>query len=304
MAYHITKDGHRLYYEHHGNHDGPSILFLHGGPGLGISSNDLSYFDLKKVNVILLDQRGAGKSLPVGGLENNNSQALVSDIHTLLNDLTIEKVLLFGGSWGSTLALLFAIAHPTRVLGLVLRGLFTASKRERQFFEEGGTALFFPKAAARYRRQVPDTYTGSISAYYFRKILEGDAAAQEKIAYELMYYGISVSRKEPYSSAEIESRLATGNFRKHARILAHFSTHDFFIPDEYIIKQLPSLTHLPIRIVHGRYDMITTPQLAIELAEEFENIRLHLVDGGHSPHEEIVKLALRKKVLHLLEEIS
>jgi len=259
MAYHITKDGHQLYYEHHGNQDGPTILFLHGGPGLGTSSNDLNYFDLKKVNVILLDQRGAGKSLPPGGLENNNSQALVSDILTLSNDLAIEKFLLFGGSWGSTLALLFAIAHPTRVLGMVLRGLFTASRKERQFFEEGGTKLFFPKAAARYRRQVPHTYSGSISTYYFQEILAGDISKQEKMAYELMYYGISVSRKKPYSTAEIESRLAGGNFRKQARLLAHFSTHDFFIPDEYIIQQLPSITQLPIRIVHGRYDMITTP---------------------------------------------
>lgn len=303
MAYHITKDGHQLYYEHHGNQAGPSILFLHGGPGLGTSSNDLSYFDLNQVNVILLDQRGAGKSMPAGELENNNSQALVSDILEILNDLAIDKVLLFGGSWGSTLALLFAIAHPSRVLGMVLRGLFTASKRERQFFEEAGTALFYPKAAARYKRQLPGSYSGSISAYYFQEILGGDPAGQGKMAYELMYYGISVSRKEPYNSAEIESRLASGNYEKHARLLAHFSIHNFFIPDEYIIKQLPLVAHLPIRIVHGRYDMITTPQLAIELADEFKNIRLNLVDGGHSPHEACVKSALQAEVVDLLEEI-
>ncbi len=304
MPYVNTQDEHQLYYEHHGNLDGPTILFLHGGPGLGTTQNDLGYFDLTIVNVILWDQRGAGKSQPAGSLENNTSQSLVADIDLLLEQLRIDKVILFGGSWGSTLALLFAIAHPDRVLGLVLRGLFTASKQERHFFEEGETALFYPKAAARYLKHVPTNHAGSMSSYYFEQILEGLPEAQEKLSYELMYYGISVSRKAPYTPSEIESRLAGANQRHYARILAHFSVNDFFVPDEYIINQLFSLSHIPIHLVQGRYDMITTPQLAIRLAEKHENIELRLVDGGHSPHESTVKTALQEEMANLLARLS
>lgn len=304
MAFISTSDGHQLYYEHHGNLVGPSILFLHGGPGLGSSSNDLSYFDLNTVNVILLDQRGAGRSQPAGSLENNTSQNLDADIDLLLEQLKIDKIILFGGSWGSTLALLFAIAHPDRVLGLVLRGLFTASKRERQFFEEGETALFYPKATARYLQQVPATHTGSVSSYYFEQILDGEPERQNKLAYELMYYGISVSRKVPYTPAEIEARLDGASQRHYARILAHFSVNDFFLPDEYIIHQLHSILHIPIHLVQGRYDMITTPQLAIQLAEKHDNIKLKLVDGGHSPHESAVKTTLQEELVNLLARLS
>lgn len=304
MAYLPTSDGHQLYYEHHGKLDGPSILFLHGGPGLGTSQNDLGYFDLTAVNVILLDQRGAGKSQAAGSLVNNTSQHLVADIMVLLEHLQIDKIILFGGSWGSTLALLFAITHSERVSGLVLRGLFTASKRERRFFEEGEAALFYPKAVNRYLKQVPATHTGSISSYYFKQILKGEPEKQDKMAYELMYYGISVSRKVPYTPAEIESILAGANQRLYASILAHFSVHDFFLPDEYIINQLHIISHIPIHLVQGRYDMITTPQLAIQLAEKHENIVLNLVDGGHSPHEATVKTALQKEIASLLVRLS
>lgn len=304
MAYINTSDGHQLYYEHHGNLDGPSVLFLHGGPGLGTTQNDLGYFDLAIVNVILLDQRGAGKSQPTGSLVNNTPQHLVADIVLLLKQLQIEKIILFGGSWGSTLALLFAITHPNRVEGLVLRGLFTASKKERQFFEEGGTALFYPKATNRYLKQVPKTHSGSIGSYYFQHILEGQPEAQCNLAYELMYYGISVSRKVPYTQSEIESRLEGASQRHYARILAHFSVNNFFLPDEYIIKQLHTISHIPIHLIQGRYDMITTPQLAIQLAELHENFRLKLVDGGHSPHEATVKTALQEEMVNLLARLS
>lgn len=299
MAFLKTVDGHQLYYEHHGNIEGPTVLFLHGGPGLGTSPRDLNYFDLNLVNVLLLDQRGAGKSKPAGSLADNNTQKLVGDIKMLLKQLGIQRVLLFGGSWGSTLALLFAIEHPEQVLGMVLRGLFTASRQERQFFEEGQNAKFYPKAVARYRKQLPTSYAGSGSAYYFQQILEGNLEVQEQMAFELMRYGVSVSRIIPYQQSEIETMLAGGNFLTHARILAHFSIHDFFIPDEFIINHLHVIEHIPIYIVQGRYDMITTPQLAIELAERYKNIQLRLVEGGHSPHEEPIKSALKEEITKL-----
>ncbi|MBX2873879.1 MAG: alpha/beta fold hydrolase [Saprospiraceae bacterium] len=304
MAFLSTTDGHQLYYEHHGNQAGPTVLFLHGGPGLGTSTKDLNYFDLKRINVLLLDQRGAGKSQPTGSLANNTSQKLVGDIKALLEKLGIEKVLLFGGSWGSTLALLFAIEHPEQVAGMVLRGLFTASKQERLFFEEGQLARFHPKAVARFREPLPSSYSGSISSYYFQQILQGNPEVQKQMAYELMRYGISVSRLVPYNQSEVEVRLAGGNFVTQARILAHFSIHDFFLPDEFIIDHLHSIQHIPIHIVQGRYDMITTPQLAISLAERFENIVLHLVEGGHSPREEPIQSVLQEEIKKLVSTHS
>ena len=135
---HLPVDArHEIYFEVHGNGQAKTVLFLHGGPGLGTSHRDLSFFDLNQTQVILLDQRGCGQSRPNGDLQNNTPTDLVEDINRLLDYLGLEKVVLFGGSWGSTLALLFAIAHPQREEGMVLRGVFLASREERHFFERG-----------------------------------------------------------------------------------------------------------------------------------------------------------------------
>lgn len=304
MAYLSTTDGYQLYYEQHGNLSGPTVLFLHGGPGLGTSPKDLCYFDTELVNVILLDQRGCGKSQVTDDLMHNTSQMLVNDISVLLDHLQIDQVILFGGSWGSTLSLLFGIAHPERVAGMILRGLFTASKKERQFFEEGGTQLFFPRAWKRYRAQVSASHTGDISAYYFEQILYGQPPVQKHLAYEMMYYGLSVSRKKPYRPTEVEMRLAHRDFLASARLLAHYSIHQFFLTDEYILRHLATLQDIPIYLVQGRYDMITTPQLAIELADRFQNIQLRLIDAGHSPHEPPLRLALQEAVKDFLRKLE
>lgn len=146
---------HSIYYEHRGNTNGPCFLFLHGGPGIGTSEQDYDFFDLQKTSVILMDQRGAGKSKPKASLESNTTQHILDDIEQLLKHLGQKTVYLFGGSWASVLAFLLAIEKPYLVKGMILRGLFTASSRERRYFEQGGTALFYPKVWARFLAQVP-----------------------------------------------------------------------------------------------------------------------------------------------------
>lgn len=283
--------GHALYYEQHGNRKGIPVLFILGGPGLGSSPANRDFFDLETINLIQYEQRGCGRSLPKGGLENNTSQDLIEDINKLLDYLSIDKVILFGGSWGSTLSLLYAIHYPNRVSSMVLRGVFTASKSDRKHFETGGNKRFFPQIWQRFINNVPRDHKGNPSYYYFLNILNGPPALQKKLAYELMYYGIAVSIKSRTFEA-IDAMLTQSDYLQEAKILAHYSIHDFFLKDEYIMNNLSSIEGIPSYIVQGRYDMITTPDIAYHLHEKLENSQLFIVESGHSQGEEETKRRL------------
>ena len=289
---------HSIYYEHRGNIDGPCFLFLHGGPGIGTSEQDYDFFDLEKVNVVLMDQRGAGRSKPKACLEENTTQHLLKDIERLLDHLEQESVYLFGGSWGSVLAFYLAIERPHLVKGMILRGLFTASKRERSYFERGGTALFYPKVWARFLTQVPQLNQENPSEYYFQGILKEDQAVASHLAYELALYGLSIARRD-MTVEHAENLIQQSDYLTRGRILAHYSTHDFFLPDNYIFDHLPKIGPIPVYLIQGRFDFITPPYIAIELAAKLKNSTLHLVDGGHSPREETMFAPLSAAIQEL-----
>lgn len=277
-------DGHQIYFEQCGDLEGEPVLFLHGGPVLGCSDADKRFFESLHVNLILFDQRACGRSRSVKELENNSSQDLIQDILRLLDFFQIEKTILFGGSWGSTLALLFAIERPERVNALVLRGIFTASKAARNYFENGGTKLFFPEAWERYQALAPGHAKKSVSDYYFKQILSSERESRRKFAYELMYYGLSLSRLyiEP---AQVEDILEQYDFETYSTILAHYSVNNFFIPDGYIEQNLYKIQGIPTSIVHGRYDVVCPPVLAAELHRKLKNSTLYFVNAGHASTE-------------------
>ncbi|MEO1713040.1 MAG: alpha/beta fold hydrolase [Bacteroidota bacterium] len=291
-------DLHEIYFEVHGNGQGETVLFLHGGPGLGTSHRDLSFFDLEQTQVILLDQRGCGQSRPLGTLKNNTPKHLVADIASLLDHLGVERVILFGGSWGSTLALLFAIAHPQRVSGMVLRGVFLASLEERRFFERGELQNLYPKAWARYAGKVPTEQRSEVSAFYYQKILHGTAEEQKEYAYELAVYGMSIS-PFPLTIAEIDQVLQGRDYTSRGIILAQYSTHNFFMPDRFIWDQLPVLAKIPVHIVHGYSDHITLVKYAEQLAAQLPAAELYLIKGGHSPFEE----SLQKQLIDCVKQL-
>ena len=275
------------------------MLFLHGGPGLGTSHRDLSFFDLTRTQVILLDQRGCGQSRPNGDLQNNTPADLVEDINRLLDYLGLQKVILFGGSWGSTLALLFAIAHPQRVEGMVLRGVFLASREERHFFERGELQHLYPEAWARYAGKVPPGQRSEVSAYYYQKILHGTPQEQQEYAYEMAFYGMSIA-PEPPSAAEIDRILQDRDYTSRGIILAQYSSQNFFMPDGYIWDHLHRVANIPTHIVHGYQDHITLVKYAQQLAQHLPSAKLHLVEGGHSPFEEVLQRPLIDCVNQLL----
>ena len=289
---------HRIYYEVHGNETGEPILFVHGGPGIGTSPNDLQFFDLTKVCVILFDQRGCGRSTPRRELKDNTSAGLVADMRQLLLHLGLSRVFLFGGSWGSTLSLLFAIQYPELVKGMILRGVFTATKAEREYFERGGPRVAHPQAWERYLAPVPEAQRSEASDYYYQKILFGEPAEREVLAHAMCAYGIAVGGEEK-TEVEINAMLATRDYLTRAIILSHYSWHDFFIPDCFIENHLEALAAIPVHIIHGRHDHITRPQYAERLAAGLKRGTLYLVDAGHLAHE----AALKSQLIHSVNEM-
>ena len=286
---------HRLYYEVHGNALGATILFVHGGPGIGCSEKDLQFFNLNEVNVILFDQRGCGNSTPHRELRQNTTNDLLEDILQLLRHLNRNRVFLFGGSWGSALSLLFGLKYPDKVQGMILRGVFTGAKVEREYLEKGGTINAFPKAWQRFVSKVPIKYHKAPSVYYFKKILEGTDTERDTFAYELAWYAASVSS---FGKPEHELALVLreSDYVTRGLILSHYSIHDFFVPDRYILDNVEQLTDMPIHIIHGVNDHITLPRYAQALSEKLNEGKLFLVDGGHSPYDKEVKAQLIRSV--------
>ncbi len=273
--------GHSIYYETYGNPRGKTVLFLHGGPGLGISERDRRFFDPKVYHAILFDQRGAGRSRPSASLEHNTTADLLGDIDLLFDHLGVKSAILFGGSWGSALALLYAMRRPEKVKILVLRGFFPVNKRCRAHFEQGGTAPFYPEAWQRYIDLVPEQERDQTVAYYFKMMHSTDAALRRKYAFELAYYGIALSKRQVVIE-DIPATIKSMPFEKKIRIQAHYCVNDFFIPDNYIYNHLDKVCEIPTYIIHGRYDMICPFSFAYELHRGLRHSKLYITDAGHA----------------------
>ena len=292
-----TGEGHELYVETYGAPEGIPVLFLHGGPGLGCSDADKRFFDPAVFRVILFDQRGAGRSRPYASVDNNTPQHLVDDVRALLDWLQLDRVLLFGGSWGSTLSLLFGIQHPERVSAMVLRGIFPATRACIQHFVGGAVEPYFPNAWRRFRDQVPPEERHDIAAYYYRMMSSEDEAVRRKFAYEWAFYGGSIGSKaaEPEGVAAF---LDTFDFLAMSKLEALYSREDCFLPDDYILHNARRIGDCPVYIVQGRYDMLCPPVYAIDLHERLANSQLHIVDAGHVSSEP----AIEQQLLLGLEE--
>ena len=292
---------HNLNYGVYGNPSGQTILFVHGGPGLGVKLSDLAFFDLKKHNVILFDQRGCGKSTPKGELRLNTTAKLIEDIEKIIQKTNKKEIFLFGGSWGSTLSLLFAIKNPQKVKGMILRGLFTSTNEERKHFENGGTKTNFPQAWSRFKSFVPNKFENEPSEFYFNQILNGNKEEQEKFSHELCFYGFSVSRKTTESSNE-KNEFKKDEYLSKAKILSHYSINDFFLPEGYIEQNMKNILHIPITIVQGIHDEITLASWAKRFSSKFKNINLIEVDAGHSANEKKMKLQLIRSTKEMINK--
>jgi len=283
--------GHVMYWEQVGNPRGKAVLFLHGGPGAGAGAVHRRFFDPDFWRVVIFDQRGAGRSRPMGSLAQNTTQDLVGDIDALRRHLGIDRWILFGGSWGSTLALAYAQAHPDRVAGCVLRGVFLGRPNEVEWFLHG-LHMIFPDAHANFAGFLPEEERGDLLGGYLRRLTHPDPAVHMPAARAWSIYEGSCSTLLPSPetvTSFAQDRTALGL----ARIEAHYFAHRLFLPPEGLLGGMQRMGHIPAEIVQGRYDMICPPATAFDLAAAWPAARLTLVpDAGHSALEPGVRRAL------------
>ena len=276
-------DGHTLYLEECGNADGLPVVFLHGGPGAGLSPYHRRFFDPARWRVVLFDQRGAGKSEPFASLEANTTQDLVADIERIREHLGIQRWLVFGGSWGSTLALAYAEAHPGRVAGLVLRGIFLARDEELRWFNEmdGGARCIFPERWARFRDFIPEAERDDMIEAYWRRLDSADEAVRLAAARAWSAY-------EGGSTTLVHDPDAPGDFDEPhkavslARLEAHYFRNGMFLGPGQLLRDIDRIRHIPGVIVHGRYDIICPVKTAFDLHQSWPEVEFHIVLAGHS----------------------
>jgi proline iminopeptidase len=284
-------DGHVMYWEQTGNPRGQPVLFLHGGPGAGAGSVHRRFFDPGFWRTVIFDQRGAGRSRPLGGLEANTTAHLVDDIEALRWHLGVDRWLLFGGSWGSTLALAYAQAHPDRVAGCVLRGVFLGRRAEVEWFLHGMAAIF-PEVHAAFTGHLDADERGDVLGAYLRRLTDPDPEVHMAAARAWSVYEGSCSTLLPSPETVAtfaRDRTALGL----ARIEAHYFAHDLFLPPGGLLAGMDRIAQMPAEIVQGRYDMICPARTAFELAAAWPSARLTVVpDAGHSALEPGVRRGL------------
>jgi proline iminopeptidase len=276
--------GHRVYVEQCGNPNGTPVVVLHGGPGGGCSPAMRRYFDPAYFRIILFDQRGCGRSRPHASVTNNTTWHLVDDIELIRRTLDIDAWIVFGGSWGATLSLIYAQAHPSHVRHLVLRGVFLMTQSELDWFYGGGAGKFWPEVWARFEALVPENERGDLIAAYNRRLFSGDVALETRYARAWSSWENAL--------ASIHSTGAGGEApgdyaRAFARLENHYFTNGGFLEfDGQIIAHAGRIKHIPGTIVQGRYDMICPPESAYALAQAWPAGELKMVrSAGHALSE-------------------
>jgi proline iminopeptidase len=279
-------DIHTVYFEECGNPKGLPAVFLHGGPGGGIEMTQRRFFDPKKYRIILIDQRGCGKSKPFAELRNNSTWELVHDIEKIRTHLDIEKWLVFGGSWGSTLALAYAIKHPEVVTNLVLRGIFLLRKSEIDWFYQAGCDMLYPDAFEDYVKPIPILERDDLVTAYYKRLTSQDAEVRLEAAKAWSVWEGRTSKLIP--NADLEAKMGQDEFAlAFARIECHYFVHKGFFPEDgWILKNIDRIRHIPATIVQGRYDVVCPVRSAWDLHRAWPEATLKIIpDSGHSATE-------------------
>ena len=278
-----VSDLHELYYEECGSPGGKPVVMLHGGPGGGVTPIMRRYHDPRLYRIVLFDQRGCGRSIPHAELEENTTWDLVADIERLREHLDIDSWQVFGGSWGSTLALAYAQSHPTRVRELILRGIFMLRRAELEWFYKEGCSWLFPEAFAEYARVIPEDERGDMIAAYYKRLTSSDPAVQVEAARAWSAWeGRTLSLLPDFDR---ERQFSQDYYAlAFARIESHyFVNRGFFDADDQLLRNVDRLKNIPAVIVHGRYDVVTPVKNAFDLASAWPEAKLRVVpDSGHA----------------------
>jgi proline iminopeptidase len=287
-------DLHEVYYEVCGNPDGEPVVFLHGGPGSGCNPSQRRFFDPAHYRIILIDQRGCGRSSPQGSTLKNTTADLVSDINLIRQTLNIEQWLVFGGSWGSTLALSYAIAFPQQITGLILRGIFLSRPSELKWFL-GDIAHFYPDAWHALVSYLPLGEQHEVLKAYSQRLFTNDDRLNIEAAKQWNAFENAIMRLVPGVADTSQSYSAEQNLSEvaRARVQIHYIQHDCFVDGAAILQSAAKLAHIPTVIVQGRYDMVCPPKSAWELSRAMPHAEFHLIqDAGHSAMENGITSAL------------
>lgn len=281
----VVEPPHKLHVEECGNPHGIPVLFVHGGPGAGCEDYHRRFFDPERYRIILFDQRGSGRSAPHAELEGNTTQALVADMEQIREHLGVDKWLLFGGSWGSTLSLVYAESHPSRVLGLVLRGIFLCRPQEIRWFYQQGASRLFPEYWQDYLAPIPEAERDDMVSAYYRRLAGDNEMERMAAAKAWSLWEGRTSTLRP-SEAVVEHFANPYTALSLARIECHYFMHDSFLQPDQILRDAGRLAGIPGVIVHGRYDVVCPVENAWQLHQRWPDAELKVIpDAGHSASE-------------------
>ena len=294
---------HKLYIEESGNADGIPALFVHGGPGSGCTSNDRRFFDPEKYRIILFDQRGAGRSTPHASLENNTTQDLIDDMEHLRQHLNIGRWMLFGGSWGAALALLYAQQYPNHVLGMVLRGTFLCRQQDLEWFYQSGANKIFPDYWQEFIEPIPAAQRHDIITAYYQLLTGGNELAKMNAAkHWSLWEGRCATLKT--NNRVINTFSNTHLALSLARIESHYFINNGFIKENQILDNIDTLLDIPAMIIHGRYDMVCPLNNATNLQKAWKNAELYIIrDAGHSSREPSIIDALIRATNEMTKKV-
>ncbi len=301
-VHHFSVDAtHTLRIEECGNRSGLPVVFLHGGPGAGCEPMHRRFFDPARYRIVLFDQRGAGQSVPHAELAHNTTWHLVSDIEAIREHLGIDRWVVFGGSWGSTLGLAYAETHPQRVLGLILRGIFLCRRQDIHWFYQDGAHRIFPDLWQRFIEPIPESERGDLVRACYRRLTGTDEVERLRVARSWSVWEGGTLTLEP--SDEVVERFADAHMALSlARIECHYFNHDSFLEPDQLLRDAHRLVGIPGVIVHGRYDMICPMDGAWALHQAWPDAQLHIIPAaGHAASEPGIVDALVRATREMAE---
>ena len=291
---------HSIYWERSGNPKGAPILILHGGPGGGSSPTYRRYFNPSIFNIVQFDQRGCGRSTPHSELKENSTNHLIEDIEKLRRFLKIETWHVFGGSWGSTLSMIYAIEYPEKVLSLTLRGIFLCRRNELSWFYQKGASEIFPEEFDLYQSVIPENERGDLINAFYKRLIGKDRTERAKAAYAWTRWEMNTSFLMPKEFSNIKASNDTFS-DSFARIECHYFINNIFLEDNYILKNINKIKDIPLAIVQGRYDIVCPMRSAWDLKQSLPSSKLYVIDNaGHSMKE----IGITNKLIELTNDLA
>ncbi len=299
-----VSDIHELYVDEAGNPDGIPVLFVHGGPGGACDASSRRFYDPAVFRIITFDQRGCGRSTPHGELRENTTAHLLDDMEVIRQQLNVEKWVLFGGSWGSTLSLLYAIKYPDRVLAMILRGIFLCRKEDFDWLYKDGANRIFPDAWEEFLKPIPESEQDNLISAYAKRLTGEDELVRMAAAKSWSAWEGSCSKLRP-SPETLAKFTKPHNALALARIETHYFLNNGFVEENHILKNVSTISAIPGRIIHGRYDIVCPLENAQALHRVWGNSELHIVrDAGHSASEPGNIDALIRAVKDIADELQ